>query len=127
MNAPTKLGIWIAVSLGCIFALWPRPPACAAGEESQSCQLVMEALKASEKIKPGMLRADLAKDFTSDGGISFPNEGRYTYRKCSFIKIDVEFDAKPLPSPLPKDSTDFSSDDRIKKVSRLYIFYRFTD
>ena len=128
MNALAKRRIWVAVFVGCIFAVWPsRLPMCAAGEESQGCQLVLEALHAAEKIRPGMVRADLQKDFESDGGISFPNEGRYTYRKCSLIKIDVEFDAKPVTEPLPKGATDFSPNDPIKKVSRPYIYYRFTD
>ncbi len=86
--------------------------------EEQQCKLVVEAIEAANRLKPGMTRADVEEDFKEDGGISFPPQARYIYRKCSHIKIDVEFSGEPM-----KLAQAPSPNDRITKVSRAYLEY----
>ena len=89
---------------------------------NSDCGLIVEAIEATTKLTPGMVRADVEKEFAEDGGMFFREHGRYTYRKCGYIKIDVEFSIEggtETPVPSPKD--------RIKKVSRPYLEYPFKD
>jgi hypothetical protein len=113
-------GLLIAV---CLLWYWPRRvPACA-GEESPSCKLVAEALNSTTKLKVGMLRADLEKDFDPDGGISGQDRGMFTYKRCHYIKIEVEFEAHEISS----GSQASSPTDRVSKISRPYLAYPVSD
>ena len=42
-------------------------------------------------IRPGMTRQSLSRSFEEDGGLQFRSQGRYVYKHCQYIKIDVEF------------------------------------
>ena len=93
-----------------------------AATPNSDCRLVVQAIEATNRLKPGMLRAEVEKDFREDGGLFFRETGRYTFRTCGYIKIDVEFSlegGKGTPTPSPND--------RIKKVSRPYLEYPFRD
>jgi len=103
---------------------FPAPsPARAAGTQSPSCQFVIDALEATDRIKPGMLRSDLGKSFESDGGISSQQNWTYTYRRCNYIKIDVEFEQREIPQGIGA----FSGQDPIVKVSKPYLAYPMRD
>jgi hypothetical protein len=116
-------------TFGCLFFLcalwyWPRGhAACAGGTESQSCKPVVEALDAASKLKAGMLRADVEKDFDLDGGMTFQDRATYTYRRCRYIKVDVEFQKRDVP---PNIQT-FSQEDIVNKVSTPHLAYPATD
>jgi hypothetical protein len=51
-----------------------------------------------QKIKVGMTRADLLKVFTTEGGLSTSLNRTFVYRDCSYIKVDVEFEAVGRPA-----------------------------
>jgi hypothetical protein len=70
----------------------------------------------------GATRADLLKDFTTEGGIFWRGKRIYASRICPFIKIDVEFDV-----PIPSKSTTEVSTDKIKSISRPYLEYTISD
>jgi hypothetical protein len=52
---------------------------------------ISDILTECKKITPGMTRADLLKVFTTEGGISTATHRTFVHRRCSIIKVDVEF------------------------------------
>ena len=115
------LGLLISV---CSLWYWPqRHAACAGGGESQGCKLVTEALESASKLKVGMLRAEIEKDFELDGGMTFRDKATYTYRRCHHIKVEVEFaqsDGLSTPGTL-------SPEDQASRISRPYLAYPISD
>jgi len=102
------------------------PSAPSPAGDDEACQFIAQAIEATKSLKAGMTRSELDKNFTEDGGITFIGQGqhhaRYVYRKCPYIKIDVDLtvagvDEKPAMSPT----------DRILKVSRPYLEHPFYD
>ncbi len=92
-------------------------------KESQGCTIIMEALQDVTRLKVGMTRADVERVFTADGGISFLEKSTYRYRKCQFIKIDVEF--KKPESTLNVRAQEQA--DVVTNISKPYLAYPITD
>jgi hypothetical protein len=98
-------------------------------------QKVGEILRECEKLTPGMTRADLSKAFTPDGGIYTATHQRYVSRRCRYIKVDVEFEAKsPEQNAADKPQAEAGHGtlerkptDVIKKVSQPYLQWAFID
>lgn len=93
-----------------------KTPAC------DGCSMVQDALQASDALKPGMSREKLESQFEPDGGLQTGAWGRYVFRRCRTIKMDVRFvgaeegrGAEMLPT------------DRIAGVSRPYLELPFAD
>ena len=86
------------------------------------CSLVQGALKASEELKPGMSRKDVEAQFTFDGGMQTGYWGRYVFRRCHSIKIDVRF-----TGALDGHGAEGLPTDRIAGVSRPYLETPFMD
>jgi len=99
-------------------------PAQPTAANKPCCSIVEQALSAVSAIKPGMTRADVERDSIEDGGAQFFGQPtRYVYRRCTKIKIDVDFAAHdPATSRGTPDPQD-----RIKSVSRSYLEYMFMD
>jgi hypothetical protein len=57
----------------------------------------------AKAIRPGISEADLFAIFDHDGGMQVIPPGRWVLRRCSFIKIDVQFERNP-EQPRPSDS-----------------------
>ena len=74
-------------------------------------------------IKPEMLRKDLSRVFTTEGGISTRTQRTYVYRQCPYIKVTVDFE------PTTNPSTDFDQrpNDRIIRISQPFIQYSIMD
>lgn len=87
-----------------------------AGQSSDHAEWVSQSIKAMRSVKVGMTRADLAKVFTTEGGMSTRINRTYVYRDCPFFKVDVEFEPDPA-------SPDESSKDKIVSISRPYLEY----
>jgi len=81
--------------------------------DSQRTAWVAEVLNATQALKVGMRRSDLAKLFTTEGGLSTTSQRTYVYRQCHYIKIDVKFAASRRDEELPTD--------RIVEISRPYL------
>jgi hypothetical protein len=62
---------------------------------NSECAIVERALGAYRAIKPGITRKELEKNFKYDGGLNFRDHGRYTYRGCDYIKLEVTFEPAP--------------------------------
>jgi hypothetical protein len=84
---------------------------------SEQARWIQENLPELKSIKVGMTRGELLKVFMEEGGISTRTWQRYVYRKCGYVKVDVEF-----ASASEKDDTPHGRpDDRITKISKPYL------
>jgi hypothetical protein len=87
------------------------------------------SLKAIEKIKVGMTRADLLKLFTTEGGLSTGLKRTYVYRDCPYIKVDVEFEpaGRPARDADGRVTLVEAAEDVIKEISRPYLAWMVAD
>jgi len=115
------VGFLLVVALG-VLAFLEAQPSPGAGGDSNCCQLVQDALQASQRIKSGETRRQLEADFREDGGAQVRDETRYIYRRCRYIRVDVDFKLAP-----PEDSPADSPDDTVVKVSKPYLAYPTMD
>ena len=95
----------------------PNDQQLADQQHGQWIEMVMNSFSA---IKPGTARKDLPHSVVSDGGLSFRTQGRFVYRHCRYIKVDIEFQAVD-------ERSEFSPEDKVVKVSRPYLEYPFSD
>jgi hypothetical protein len=72
-----------------------------------------------------MTRRDLFTVISAEGGLSTRTRRRYVYKRCSYIKVDVEFSRADVDAS--PDSTIENLDDRIVKISRPYLEYSIMD
>lgn len=84
--------------------------------DSEQARWILANLPELQSIKVGMTRGQLLKVFREEGGISTRTWRSYVYRKCGYVKVDVEF--APVRD---KDSPESSPDDRITKISKPYL------
>ena len=101
------------------------PLVCAiahAQDGEKSLQIIEEAIKVVSEIKVGDTRATVEVNFSPDGGLQVGTITRYTFKKCSLIKIDVDFSPNGTPAP-----TDLSPSDTVVHVSKPYVEYPFAD
>jgi hypothetical protein len=66
-----------------------------------------------------MLRSDLIKVFTTEGGLSTTTQRTYVYRQCPYIKVDVKFAASSRDEEVPTD--------KIVEISRPYLAFSVGD
>jgi hypothetical protein len=85
--------------------------------------VVQRALTDYRTIKPGVTRRDVEKAFKEDGGLQFRDRGRYTYRNCEYIKIEITFKAAPSGGGVRPTSPG----DVVEGVSQLFIDYPVKD
>jgi hypothetical protein len=90
--------------------------------DSAQARWIGASLKEMQSIKVGMTRGDLLKVFMEEGGLSTRTQRRYVYRRCGYIKVDVEF--APVGNP---DSHDESPADRITKISKPFLEWAIMD
>jgi hypothetical protein len=86
------------------------------------CVVVEQALAAYQAVRPGIKRKEVERSFKYDGGLQFPDHGRYTYRGCEYIKLEIDF--KPAPD---RGNAASSPDDTVATASRLFIDYPTRD
>jgi hypothetical protein len=103
----------VCIILACSVGLTLGQP----GTASKSpCGLIQQALLAYGKIKPGVVRQDVENSFLEEGGPRFRDHGRYFYRGCEYIKLEIDF--QPAPD---------SVNDSVRAVSKLFIDYPTKD
>ncbi len=86
------------------------------------CATIQDALKVISSLKPGDSRARLEKDFELDGGMQFVAHSHYVFRKCHYIKVDVELSGDGI-----ERRAEFSPGDEIVHISKPYLEYPVTD
>jgi hypothetical protein len=125
MNAKTFLslvliatGIWLTNS-----TIAQDTPDRQSQRDKALSEQISAILRDCEKIKPGMTRAQLLKVFTTEGGISSARHRRFVYRRCPYIKLDVEF---KLSAP-DQDVLDERMTDTISKISKPFLEWSIAD
>jgi hypothetical protein len=88
--------------------------------DQKHTEWIEHVVRVVSNIKPGMTRQSLSRSFERDGGLQFRSHGRYAYKHCHYIKVDIEFSNVD-------DSPDLSPDDKIVNVSRPYLEYPISD
>lgn len=61
----------------------------------QHTEWLDKVMQETRTVRVGMTRADLAKVFTTEGGIYTRTQRLYVYRECPYIKVKVCFRAVP--------------------------------
>jgi hypothetical protein len=84
---------------------------------SEQARWIQANLPELESVKVGMTRKALLKVFMGEGGLSTRTWNHYVYRKCGYVKVDVEFAPVGDPSPPYGEGPD----DRITKISKPYL------
>jgi len=88
----------------------------------ECCEEIKQALDDSLAIKPGAARQEVEKLFEVDGGANTRPHTRYTYRKCIYVHLDLDFKLAP-----PSSSLDLSPKDTVIKTSKPYLAYPTVD
>lgn len=100
-----------------------KPPPANGDADTNLTKQISDILIECQKIKPGMTRAELLKVFTTEGGFSTPAHRTFIYRRCPYIKIDVEF----APSDPKQTMTAERPTDTISKISKPYLEWSISD
>ena len=79
-------------------------------------------IRIADALHPGMTRADVLKNFQTEGGLSAREWNHYVYKRCPYIKVDVTFAVAPGEDPFKEAATD-----KIATVSRPYLEFSVTD
>jgi len=83
-----------------------------------SCDVAQQALDELQHVKVGMTRKQLEQtNFILAGGMLFRGHTNYMYRNCQYLNVDVDFSLDPAVE------REFSPNDTITKISRLYVIY----
>ena len=82
---------------------------------------IANVLKQCQSIRPGMTRADLAKVFSTEAGLSTITHRTYVYRDCPYTKVDVDF-APSVPTQNAEKPTDV-----LTKISNPYLEHSVID
>ena len=84
---------------------------------------VAKVLRDIQTVKPGMLREDLLKICTEEGGLSTCSQRRYVHRACPLIKIDVKFDSGDTEANSPQEHPK----DKITQISKPFLEWPIVD
>jgi hypothetical protein len=79
-------------------------------------------VRIADALHPGMTRADVLKNFQTEGGISASQWNHYVYKRCPYIKIDVTFVVAPGEGSFNESATD-----KIATVSKPYLQFSILD
>lgn len=89
--------------------------------DRDACKVIEQALADYGDLKTGVTRQDVSRHFIQDGGLQFASSTHYVHPKCNYLHVDVEFElVKPT-------ETRFSPEDRVVRVSKLYVNYPAKD
>jgi len=79
-------------------------------------------IRIADALHPGMTRADVLKNFGTEGGISARGWNHYVYKRCPYIKIDVTFVVATTADQAKEAATD-----KIATVSKPYLEFGAMD
>ncbi len=97
--------------------------------EQDATNWIRDALSEIQTVKLGMNRGQLLSLFTTQGGLATGLKRTYVYRRCPYIKIDVEFEAvgRPARDAEGRATLVESERDVITAISRPYLAWEVTD
>jgi hypothetical protein len=84
---------------------------------------VAKVLREIQTVKPGMLREDLLKICTEEGGLSTCSQRRYVHCACPLIKVDVKFDCGDSET----NSLQEHPKDQITQISTPFLEWPISD
>jgi len=98
-------------------------------KSEENTKWISDSLREMKTIEVGKTRADLFKVFTTEGGLSTGLSQSYVYRKCPYIKVDVEFEAvgRPARDAEGRVTLEKSDKDTIKSISKPYLEWSVMD
>jgi len=91
--------------------------------DSNLTKSVALAIRSIATVTPGMTRSDLLQVFTTEGGLSNRRHRTFVYRRCPYIKVDVDF----LPAANELDWITEMPEDKIVKMSQPYLQWSVMD
>ena len=83
---------------------------------------VETVIRIASALRPGMTRADVLKNFETEGGLSARKWNHYVYKRCPLIKVDVTFVVAPGADQMKESATD-----KIATVSKPYLEFSIMD
>jgi hypothetical protein len=111
-----------AILLGFFTLLPGRLDRIPGEKQPHSCEVIQDAIRASDAIKIGTTRRELGQHWVLDGGLQVRDETRYVYSQCEHIRVDVKFKTVG-----PSDSIEKAWDDTVTGVSKPYLAYPTMD
>ena len=98
-------------------------------KSEENTKWISDSLREMKTIEVGKTRADLLKVFTTEGGLSTGLNRTYVYRKCPYIKVDVEFEVVGRTARDAEGRVTLKEDDRdkIKSISKPYLELSIVD
>ena len=98
-------------------------------KSEENTKWISDSLREMKTIEVGKTRADLLKVFTTEGGLSTGLRQTYVYRKCPYIKVDVEFEAagRPARDAEGRVTLEKSDKDTIRSISKPYLEWSVMD
>ncbi len=98
-------------------------------KSEENTKWISDSLREMKTIEVGKTRAELLKVFTTEGGLSTGLNRTYVYRQCSYIKVDVEFEAvgRPARDANGRVTLDEDNRDKIKSISKPYLEWSIMD
>ena len=98
-------------------------------KSEENTKWISDSLREMKTIEVGKTRAELLKVFTTEGGLSTGLNRTYVYRKCPYIKVDVEFEAVGRTARDAEGRVTLKEDDRdkIKSISKPYLELSIVD
>jgi hypothetical protein len=108
-----------------LFVLCGSAPGQQANQPSQIDSSLTSKIDAviriADALHPGMTRADVLKNFETEGGISARAWNHYVYKRCPYIKVDVTF---VIASGDPFKEAE---SDKVATVSKPYLQFPIMD
>ena len=115
-------------ALSLILLLLLCTPVSSQGDsDAELTRLISEAIRETSAIAAGMSRGDLMRVFTVEGGLSTRAQRTYVYRRCPYIKVDVEFEVDHLRDAQGRIPYPEADDDVIRRISRPYLAWAVMD
>jgi hypothetical protein len=114
--------LWLAASMA-LGQDSMRPAQHKSDIDLEHTKWVESVMRSIFTIKPGATRKDLLRVFTEEGGLSTRTQRTYVYKRCRYIKVDVEF--APV-GDLEEGSIEMPAD-KITTISRPYLDYDVLD
>jgi hypothetical protein len=111
--------------LFCIFVISTVPTPLTAGQLVNFNEFVERCLCDFDLIKPGMAREEVEKKFPRDGGIQSVSPVRFIHPKCSYFKVDVEFEFQRIAKD--QGRAIIGKRDKVIRASKPYLERAFLD
>lgn len=103
------------------------PASSQSDTDGELTRLISDAIRETSAITVGMSRGDLMRVFTTEGGLSTRAQRTYVYRRCPYIKVDVEFEVEHLRDSEGRVPRPEADDDLVKRISRPYLAWAVID